>query len=69
MDTEQYDDSYGGEYEGHYEDQVFDTSMVAAGQDTSGAGEYNTVGTHNIYVTIVLRLPSKFILKSVYLIP
>eukprot|EP00091_Calanus_sinicus_P003568 TRINITY_DN13741_c0_g1_i1.p1 TRINITY_DN13741_c0_g1~~TRINITY_DN13741_c0_g1_i1.p1 ORF type:complete len:244 (-),score=63.13 TRINITY_DN13741_c0_g1_i1:78-809(-) len=38
MDTEQYDDSYGGEYEGHYEDQTFDTSMVPAGQDTSGAG-------------------------------
>jgi len=37
MDTEQYDDSYGGEYEGQYEDQGYDTSMVAAGQDTSGA--------------------------------
>ena len=43
MDTEQYDDSYGGEYEGHYEDPAFDTSMVAEGQDTSGAGENNTV--------------------------
>ena len=47
MDTEQYDDSYGGEYEGHYEDPAFDTSMVAEGQDTSGAGENNTVvGTY-----------------------
>ena len=45
MDTEQYDDSYGGEYEGYYEDQAYDTSMVAEGQDTSGSGENNTVET------------------------
>ena len=55
MDSEQYDDSYGGEYEGHYEDQAYDTSMVAAGQDTSGAGENNTVGIDALIAICVLQ--------------
>jgi len=38
-DTEQYDDNYGGEYEGQYGDAGYDSSMVTAGQDSSGAGE------------------------------
>jgi len=36
-DTEQYDDNYGGEYEGQYGDAGYDSSMVTAGQDSSGA--------------------------------
>jgi len=38
---EQYDDNYGGEYDGQFvDDQGYDTSMMGAGgQDASGAGK------------------------------
>jgi len=35
METEQYHDTYGGEYDGHYEDQVFDTPVREGGQDAT----------------------------------
>jgi len=40
---EQYDDNYGGEYDGQFvDDQGYDTSMMGAGgQDASGAGRNN----------------------------
>ena len=39
MDAEQYDDSYVGDYDGHYGDQSY-SNEVRAGQDTTAQGKY-----------------------------
>ena len=44
METEQYHDTYVGEYEGHYEDQAFDTSVGEGGQDATPGKYWQILG-------------------------
>jgi len=45
-DTEQYDENYGGEYEGHYGDQSYDNGAHGETTSAAGAGEGKSKCVH-----------------------